>query len=101
MTGKPAISALLQNVEKSRRISGPALRMTRRGLPAFQYLHLLRDSGAQEAEIAADREKTEAAPGGRQRAFGIGAIKPGELSGFFRRGDDLVERGFDFARMRI
>src|SRR4051812_12067367 len=70
-------------------------------LAGFECLDLRREAGAQESKVAANREKTEAALGHCQRPLGIDAIKSGDLSRFLRRGDNLLERGFDLGGMRV
>ena len=65
---------------------------------ALQRLELRRGAGAQEAEIAADREEADAALGAGHRALGIGAIEAGDLAGLAAGRDDLVERRLDGPR---
>ena len=69
---------------------GQSSRRSRRAQP-FSAFMCAADALAEKAEIAADGEIAEAALGHRRRALGGRAIKPGDLAGLFRRGDDLVE----------
>ena len=52
---------------------------------ALQRLELRRGAGAQEAEVAADREEADAALGAGHRALGVGAIEARDLAGLVRR----------------
>ena len=63
------------------------LRLTERALQLLRRRAL-----AQDAEVAADGDESEAALGHRQRALGVAAIDAGNLAGLFRRRADPVDR---------
>src|SRR3954454_4240477 len=87
---------------KSRRISPRCWTGSRAfAALALQHLELRRGAGAEEAEIAADREETDAALGAGHRPFGIGAVETRDLAGLAAGLDDLVERRFHRGGMRI
>src|SRR5215212_8184769 len=68
---------------------------------ALQHLELRRSAGAEEAEIAADREETDAALGAGDRALGVGTVETRDLAGLAARRHDLVERRLDGIGVRI
>src|SRR5215203_526276 len=101
------ISAATSGPCPSRPAFGGHLRMTEivwrvsNGPSSPQRLQLRRGAGAEEAEIAADGEKANAALGAGDGALGVGAIETGDFAGVAARCNDLVERGFNGIGVRV